>query len=201
MIAHIKGIISFKDTKEVIVDVNGIGYSVEVPPQTVNELPSEGESITFYTYYYQNRENEIKLYGFTSRDALKIFKMALTVKGVGPTLAQNIVTRLSPSQFQKAVHSEDAITLTRVPRLNKELAQLIIIKLKKNIATVKLEAEGKTDNMLSTDRSVIDILVGWGASELEAEQAVGKARELLGDTAARENLVKQAFRYIGNQTE
>ena len=99
MIAHVKGIISFKDTKEVIVDVNGIGYSVEVAPRTADELPAEGEPITFYTYYYQSRENEIKLYGFTSRDALKIFKMALTVKGVGPTLAQNIVTRLSRHSF------------------------------------------------------------------------------------------------------
>ena len=88
----------------------------------------------------------------------------------------------------------------RVPRLNKELAQLIIIKLKKNIAKVKLEGEVEGDSPVSTDQSVIDILVGLGASELEAEQAVEKARQLLGDTAERENLVKQAFRYIGNQT-
>ena len=60
-----------------------------------------------------------------------MFKMALTVKSVGPSLGQNIFTILSPSQFQQAVLKEDTATLMRVPRLGKELAQLIIIKLKK----------------------------------------------------------------------
>ena len=198
MIAHLKGTLAHKDTKGVVVDVNGIGYLVEVAERTINGLPAIGESITFYTYYSQNRDNEIKLYGFTSHDALKMFEMALTVKGVGPSRAQNIVTRLSPSQFQQAVLKENMATLMRVPRLGKELAQLIIIKLKKNIAKVKLEEKVELVGDGSTHHAVINVLVNLGASELEAEQAVEQAQQTLGDDAERDDLVKEALRYIRN---
>lgn len=198
MIAYIAGKVASKDTKQVVVDVNGIGYAVDVPPRAVGDLPPVGETVTFYTHYYQNRENEITLYGFTSKDALKVFEMALTVKGVGPSLAQNIVAKLSPSQFQRAVHRGDETTLMRVPRVSKEIAQLIIIKLKKNIAKVKLEDETDLSQTGAPNTEAIKILVNLGASELEAEQAVEKAQKILGDSAQRDNLVRQALRYIRN---
>ena len=83
MIAYIKGAIVHKDTKQVIIDVNGIGYAVEVTPRVITGLPPIGEIVTLYTHYYQNRDNKVTLYGFTSMDALKIFELALTVSGVG----------------------------------------------------------------------------------------------------------------------
>ena len=141
MIAYIKGVIAYKEPKQVIVDVNGIGYAVDVAPRIVTDLPPIGDAVTFHTYYYQTRENKITLYGFISRDALKVFELALTVSGVGPALAQNIVTRLSPSQFQRAVQRGDATTLMRVPRVTKEIAQVIITKLRKNVTKMKLEGE------------------------------------------------------------
>ena len=115
MISYIKGVVVHKETKQVIVDVNGIGYAIDVPPRVITDLPTIGDTVTFYTYYHQNRENKITLYGFASRDALRVFELALTVTGVGPALAQNIVTRLSPVQFQRAVQRGDATTLMRVP--------------------------------------------------------------------------------------
>ncbi len=196
MIAHLKGTLVSIDTKEVVVDVNGVGYFVEVAERTLNELPAIGEPVMFYTYYSQNRENDIKIYGFTSRDALKIFKLAITVKGVGPTLAQNIVTRLSPSQFQQAVLKENIPILRRVPRLSDELAKLIIIKLKKIIAKVKLEEKVEIGGVGSTHQAVINVLVNLGASDLDAELALEKAQESLGDDADRDVLVKAALRYI-----
>ena len=198
MISYIKGIIVHKETKQVIVDVNGIGYAIEVPPRIVTDLPPIGDTVTFYTYYNQTRENKITLYGFTSRDALRVFELALTVTGVGPALAQNIVARLSPTQFQRAVQRGDATTLMRVPRLTKDIAQVIITKLKKNIMKMQLEGEAELGETGSLNVEVIKMLVNLGASELEAEQAVEKAQKVLGDSAQRENLVAQALRYIRN---
>ena len=198
MIAYVKGTVAHKDTKQVVVDVQGIGYAVDIPPKTGGDLPPVGEPVTFYTHYYQNRENDITLYGFTSRDALKVFEMALKVKGVGPTLAQNIVAKLSPSQFQRAVHQGDTTTLMRVPRLGKENAQLIIMKLKKQIGKVKFENEVELSRAGAVDTQVVKILVNLGASELDAERAVEKAQKVLGESAQRENLVKQALSYIRN---
>ncbi|MCY4403281.1 MAG: Holliday junction ATP-dependent DNA helicase RuvA [Candidatus Poribacteria bacterium] len=198
MIAHLNGTLAHIDSKEVVVDVNGVGYTVDVAERTLAELPSIGEPVTFYTHYSQNRENVIKIYGFTSRDALKIFELALTVKGVGPTLAQNIVTRLSPSQFVQAVLKENIPILRRVPRLSDDLAKLIIIKLKKNIAKIKLEEKFEVSGAASTHQAVINVLVNLGASDLEAEQALEKAQEALGDSAEREDLIREALRYIRN---
>lgn len=198
MIAYIKGAIVHKDTKQVIIDVNGIGYAVEVTPRVITGLPPIGETVTLYTHYYQSRENKVTLYGFTSMDALKIFELALTVSGVGPALAQNIVSRLTPSQFQHAVQRGDTTTLMRVPRLSKDIAQVVITKLKNKIGKIKLEGAVDTEKSVAPDIEAIQILVNLGASELEAEQAVEKAQKVLGDSAKRDNLVKQALRYIRN---
>ena len=199
MISYIKGVLVDKETTQVTVDVNGIGYAINVPSRTVTDLPPTGDTVTLYTYYNQNRENKITLYGFTSKDALKVFELVLTVSGVGPALAQNIVARLSPSQFQRAIHRGDATTLMRVPRLGKDIAQLIITKLKKNIMKLKLEGDVDLGKPTGTpDAEAIKILVNLGASELEAEQAIEKAQQVLGESAQRENLIAQALRYIRN---
>ena len=110
-------------------------------------------------------------------DALKIFELALTVSGVGPALAQNIVSRLSPSQFQRAVQGGDTTTLMRVPRLSKDLAQVVITKLKNKIGKIKLEGAVDTEKSVAPDIEALQILVNLGASELEAEQAVEKAQK------------------------
>ncbi len=198
MISYIKGVLAYKDTKQVTVDVNGVGYAVDVPPRILTDLPPIGDAVTFYIYYHQNRDNKVTLYGFTSRDALKVFELALTVSGVGPTLAQNIVARMSPAQFQRAIHRGDAAVLTRVPRLGTELAQVIISKLKKNITKMKFEGDVDLDQTVSLDTEVIEMLINLGAPELQAEKAVEKAQKILGPSAKRENLVQHALRYIQN---
>jgi Holliday junction DNA helicase RuvA len=198
MISYIKGVLAHKDTKQVTVDVNGVGYAVDVPPSTLTDLPPVGDTVTFYIYYHQSRDNKITLYGFTSRDALKVFELALTVTGVGPGLAQNIVARLSPAQFQRAIHHGDAAALTRVPRVTTDLAQAIISKLKKNIMKMQLEVDVDLENTVSLNTEVLEILINLGASELQAEKAVEKAQKILGPSAKRENLVQHALRYVQN---
>lgn len=199
MISYIKGVLADKGTAQVVIDVNGIGYAVDVPPRTLTDLPAVGDTVLLHIYYHQNRDNKITLYGFNSKDARTVFELALTVSGVGPALAQNIVTRLSPSQFQRAVHRGEATTLMRVPRLSKDIAQVIITKLKKNIMKLKLEGDADPGQPIgAADVEAIKILVNLGASELVAEQAVEKAQNVLGESAPRENLVAQALRYIKN---
>ncbi len=198
MISYIKGVFVHKDTKQVTVDVNGVGYAVDVSPRTLTDLPPIGDTVTLYIYYHQNRDNKITLYGFISRDALKVFELALTVSGVGPTLAQNIVARLSPAQFQRAIHSGDTAALTRIPRLGRELAQVMISKLKKNITKMAFEGEVDIENTVSLNTEVIELLINLGAPELQAEKAVEKAQKILGPSAKREDIVQHALRYVQN---
>jgi len=195
-ISFVKGVLASQEPKQAVVDVNGIGYAVDIPSRAAKELPTIGSEVLFYTHYHQNRENDVKLYGFTSRDDLKVFELALTVKGVGPALAQNIVSKLSPSDFQQAVLRGDSATLMRVPRLNKELAQLFIIKLKNTIGKVQFESkiEGTVPYRFSEEG--VHALMGLGASESDAEQALAEAQKVLEDGAKLEDLIRLALRYL-----
>lgn len=195
-ISFVRGVLSSQEEKQVVVNVNGIGYTVDIPPRAVKELPTIGSEVTFYTHYHQNRENEVKLYGFTSRDDLKVFELALTVKGVGPALAQNIVSKLAPSDFQRAVLSGDSATLIRVPRLNKELAQLFIIKLKNTIGRVQFEKKAGEAKPRRDSQEGVQALMGLGASEPDAEQALIEAQKVLGAGAKLADLMRLALRYL-----
>ena len=192
MISFVKGILAIKDSAQAIVDVNGVGYSVTLPESTKTQLPEVGSEITFYTHYHC-RENEVKLYGFASRDELKVFETALVVKGVGPSLALNIVSKISPSEFQRAIRDGDHATLMRVPRLNKELAQLMIMKLKNTVRKIHFDAEVDEAGSGEHTGAGVQVLVSLGASEAAAERAIAEAQKILGPTAKREELVRLAL--------
>ena len=192
MISFVRGVLAVRDSAQVIVDVNGIGYSIDIGESTKSQLPEVGSEIIFYTHYHC-RENEVKLYGFTSRDELKVFETALVVKGVGPSLALNIVSKLSPAEFQRAVRDGDHTTLMRVPRLNKELAQLMIMKLKNTIRKVRFDAKVDEAGSQEHTEASVKILVGLGASEAAAERAIAEAQKILGSTAKREELLRLAL--------
>ncbi len=192
MIAFVKGILAINGPKRVVVDVNGIGYSVDISENTKTQLPEIGSEITFYTHYHC-RENEVKLYGFTSQDELTVFETALVVKGVGPSLALNVVSKISPAEFQRAILDGNHATLMRVPRLNKELAQLMIMKLKNTVRKIHFDAKvDEAGNQEHTEAGV-KVLVGLGASEAAAELAIADAQKILGPTAKREELVRLAL--------
>jgi Holliday junction DNA helicase RuvA len=195
-ISFVKGTLVLQDAREVVVDIHGIGYALEIPPGAVNELPTIGSEVIFHTHYHQNRENEVKLYGFTSRDDLKVFELALTVKGVGPALAQNIVSKLSPSEFQRAVIGGDSATLMRVPRLNKELAQLFIIKLKNTIGKVQFDIKSEVTAPTQYSDEGVQALVGLGASQSDAERAMVEAQKAMGDDANLQELIRLALQYL-----
>ncbi len=195
MIAFVKGILEFNDDQRAGVDVNGIGYSIEIPSNAAAKLPETGSEVKFYTYHLC-RENEVKLYGFRSRDELKVFELALIVKGIGPSVAQHIVSKLSPVEFQRAVRDGDHATLMRVPRLNKEMAQLIIIKLKNAIGKIHFDKKIDGGGFQQRAEEGIKALVGLGVSDYTAEWAMAEAQKVLGKAAELEDLIRLALRYI-----
>lgn len=199
MITFVKGILESKNERQAIVDVNGIGYIIEILPRTGRELPTAGTEVTFYTYYSLrelNKTFETKLYGFVSMDELKVFETALVVKGIGPGLAQNIVDKLSPAQFVSAVRNADHTTLMRVPRLNKELAQLITMQLKNAIKKVELDAAVEAGTMGEPVEEAVRALMGLEVTQAQAESAVLEAQKVLGEQAKPPDIIRLALRYV-----
>ena len=113
MIAFIKGELEYIGTDTIIVETGGIGYEVRVPLTVMEELPEIGETVRIHTYLYV-REDAVCLYGFTSKDDLDVFKLLITVNGIGPKVALGILGTISPDTLRFAVLSDDVLSLIHI---------------------------------------------------------------------------------------
>lgn len=197
MIAFVKGTLEYKDPERAVIDVNGVGYEVIIPESTYARLPDVGTPDTkLYTYYYMWND-EVRLYGFISPDDRKVFEAAREVKGIGPSLALNIVSKLSPSQFRVAILEEDVKTFQNIPRITRNTAQVIILSLKKKINRISFSEQALTgEDVRQLINEAVEALVSLGAPKESAEEAVAKARKVLGETATREELIRLGLRYV-----
>jgi len=197
MIAFVRGVLEYKDSETAIIDVNGVGYEVLIPESTYARLPDVGTPDTkLYTYYY-SWNDEVRLYGFISPDDRKVFEASMGVKGVGPSYALNIVSKLSPSQFRAAILEENVNTFNNIPRISKDTAQLIIMSLKKKITKIDFSEQAISgDDLRQIIDEAVEALVNLGASRDAADEAVSKARKVLGETSTREDLIRLGLRYV-----
>ena len=195
MISFLSGILEHKEANQAIIDVGGVGYEVIIPSSTYEKLPPTGESVKLHTHYL-SRNDEIKLYGFISLDERTLFRTVLTVKGVGPGTAVNILSKLTPNQFRMAINQNNVDALRRVPRLGKETAQLIIVQLKKKIQSIDFVEQLGSEISQPVSMEVVQSLVRLGATQNAAEKAVRQAQKVLGENAQLEALIQLALRYV-----
>lgn len=197
MIAFVRGTLEYKGPDRAVIDANGVGYEVIIPESTYEKLPEIGTPNTkLYTYYYMWND-EVRLYGFISSDDRKVFEVAREVKGIGPSLALNIVSKLSPSQFRAAILEEDVKTFQNIPRISEKTAQVIILSLKKRIHKIDFSEQVLTgEDVSQMINEAIEALVSLGAPRDSAEEAISKARKVLGETANREDLIRLGLKYV-----
>lgn len=129
MIAFIKGIIVDIETDRVILESNNIGYNIFVPASVIKELPSLGKEIKFFTYMHV-REDNMTLFGFLEKEDLKIFKLLISVSGIGPKGGLNILSILSPDELRLAVCSNDYKAISKAPGVGPKTSQKLILELK-----------------------------------------------------------------------
>lgn len=180
MISFIKGELDSIYEDGIVIENGGIGYDIKVPLSVMNELPSIGEEVKIYTYLYV-REDILCLYGFLSRDDLQVFKLLITVNGIGPKGALGILSTISPDDLRFAVLADDAKAIAKAPGIGAKTASKLILELKD-----KLKLEDAFEQKLSktaTDSSTgasdvnakneaIQALVALGYSNTEALKAV-----------------------------
>ena len=129
MYAYIKGILAEITEDAIIVENQGIGYEIAVPGQVFDYLPSVGEEVKIYTYHYV-REDAILLYGFLTKEDVRIFKMLIGVSGIGPKGALAILSVLSTDDLRFAILGDDA----KAPGVGAKTAQRVIIELKDKLS-------------------------------------------------------------------
>ena len=198
MITYIKGELTELSENSIVVECYGVGYEIMVPASIISELPSIGENLKVYTFQYV-REDILDLYGFLTKDDLKIFKLLITVNGIGPKGALSILSVIRPDELRLAVLSDDVKAIQKAPGIGGKTAQKLIIELKDKLNIEDVINKGfDNSNIVSATGSVrdeaIEALVSLGYSSSEAIRAVRGITDAEGMDS--ETLLKAALKQL-----
>ena len=186
MIGRIKGILLEKAPPQVLVDVNGVGYEIDVPMSTLYNLPDAGSEVTLFTHFVV-REDAQLLYGFLTKEERALFRLLIRISGIGPKIALSILSGISTPLLSQAVTTQEAGLLTRIPGVGKKTAERIVLELKGKIDTV-ISSE-TADNSSNAKHDIVSALLSLGYSDREAQLAVkGLATDINVNDGIREAL-------------
>lgn len=163
MIGRLSGTLLAKHPPQILLDVQGVGYEIDVPMSSLYELPDIGKPVTLLTHMVV-REDAQLLYGFVTDAERNAFRELIRVSGVGPRIALAVLSGLSVEQIQQAVATQEVGLLTRVPGIGKKTAERLILELKGRLG----QAIGGDTVTVSTNADVMNALLALGYSEREA---------------------------------
>ena len=166
MIGRLQGKLAAKHPPQVMVDVAGVGYELDVPMSTFYNLPAAGEPVTLYTHLVV-REDAHTLYGFASLEERAAFRQLIRISGVGARTALSVLSGLSVADLTQSVAMQDTGRLTRIPGIGKKTAERLLLELKGKLAEASVS---RAQDEPASD--VLHALLALGYSEKEAQVAV-----------------------------
>ena len=169
MIGRLHGKLIEKTPPQVLVDVGGVGYEVDVPMSTFCNLPAEGSEITLLTHVIV-REDAQLLYGFATAAERQTFRALIRISGVGPRIALAVLSGMSTQDLADAVEQGNATLLTRVPGIGKKTADRLVLELKGKLAGNAFAPAGGAASAAQAD--ILSALMALGYSEREAQASV-----------------------------
>jgi Holliday junction DNA helicase RuvA len=196
MIAHIEGKIDSRTTDTVIVEAGGIGYEVHVPTHVGDLLPPDGERCKLFIHTNFREEDGTSLYGFTTLQDRDLFRMLLTVSGIGPKVGLSILSSVTAEELAEAIIHEDLKKLTHINGIGKKTAQRLVLELKDKVADMRIMIRVKKPMADTTSDDAVDALMALGYNRTAANDAVEKARETFTSQPKVEELIKVSLRYL-----
>lgn len=185
MIGSIKGTIALKTDKFLIIEAGGVGYKVNVSPDTLSKVPNTGGNTLLWIHTHV-REDALDLYGFLTRQEQEFFEMLINVSGIGPKGALSILGITSTETLRQAIGSGDTSYLTKVSGIGKKTAEKIVIELRDKVGNL----EGTS---LKNEMDALEALKSLGYSQNEAREALKSLPQDL-DTNSK---VRQALKILG----
>ena len=193
MIAYLKGKLTHKEPTHVIIEVNGIGYQVNISLNTFSEI-KDREDIRLSTYL-QIREDAHVLFGFSSESEKTMFQNLISVNGVGPSTALVVLSYLPPAELKSAILREDAATLQAVKGIGGKTAQRLILELKDKLKKDGIEEIASSSPSYNKMRQeALSALMTLGIAKLAAEKSIDTVLKKSGNNLTLEELVKQALK-------
>lgn len=197
MISYLKGILTKKSPTEIIVDVGGIGYAVNISVSTYEQLPEQDSEVIVLTHHHI-REDAQLLYGFATEHEREMFKMLIGVSGIGPKMAQTILSGIRPVDLARTISISAISTLTAIPGVGKKTAERLVLELRDKVA--KMEGLDKIIDLPNSGASIrseaLTALISLGFSRDKAEQSLrGVLNDVNGKSISVEELIKRALQY------
>ncbi len=189
MIARLVGVLAEKSPPHVLVDVNGVGYEVQVPMSTFYNLPELGGKVSLLTQFIV-REDAQLLFGFLTAGERESFRELIKISGVGPRIALALLSGLNTSELAQAVAAQDASRLVKVPGVGKKTAERLLLELKGKLAPA-LATPGFAA-VSDTQGDILQALIALGYSDKEAQAAL---KQLPPDVSVSDG-IKQALKAL-----
>ena len=190
MIGRLTGRLVAKNPPQVMVDVNGVGYEIDVPMSTFYNLPATGESVVVYTHLVV-REDAHLLFGFGTQEERAAFRQLIRISGIGARTALSVLSGLSVAELAQCVALQDAGRLTKVPGIGKKTAERLLLELKGKLAP-EVGAAGTAAAGGEAGIDVLHALLALGYSEREASATI---RQLPPGAAVADG-IKQALKLL-----
>ncbi|WP_372771049.1 Holliday junction branch migration protein RuvA [Pseudoalteromonas sp.] len=202
MIGRLRGILIEKQPPEILLEVSGVGYEVNMPMTCFYKLPKEGEEAVIYTHFVV-REDAQLLFGFNNKSERALFRELLKANGVGPKLGLAILSGMSAEQFVACVHNEDATSLVKLPGVGKKTAERLVLEMKDRLkdwgmdlftpytdgAILEIQEDPAVKGNAQDDAIAALMALGYKANQ--AEKAV---KAINGQGHTSEVLIKEALK-------
>jgi Holliday junction DNA helicase RuvA len=198
LIAYLEGKLVEKNPTHLILEVNGVGYSVSIPVSTYSNLGETGQTVKVLTCQ-QVREDELKLYGFSSKPEKELFELLISVNGVGPKVALSILSCVPVVEFQRSVLQEDLDALTTISGVGKKTAQRLVVELKEKLGKVDLgekrDVKEEETAYVPAKEEAVMALVSLGYTKMDAKKTLERVAKGIEEVLPVEELIKRALKY------
>jgi Holliday junction DNA helicase RuvA len=165
MIGRLTGLLAEKNPPQVLLDVNGVGYEVDVPMSSFYNLPGLGEKVTLLTHFIVREDAQV-LFGFLTHEERNTFRQLVKISGVGPRTALSILSGLSVSELAQAVSLQESARLIKVPGIGKKTAERLLLELKGKLGDALASPSASIQNDAQGD--ILQALLALGYSDREA---------------------------------
>ena len=191
MYDFLSGRIAVRKTDYAVLDVNGVGYRIEIPLSTFEKLPREGV-VKLFTFLRVS-DDDLRLYGFLTEREREIFlKLVDGVQALGPAKAISILSSVSPEALSRAIEEEDVAFLKSIKGIGEKIAHRLIIELKGKLPS----SAGKDGGDPSTSKDAVGALVALGYDRRQAEEAVRRALKDVKGEASVEEVIKRSLTHV-----
>lgn len=199
MINHLKGILQHKSPTEIVIDNQGVGYSISIPFSTYEKLGEVGTTVTVLTHLHV-REDALQLYGFATEADREVFRLLISVSGIGPKIAQGILSGIQPGELQALILQGNVSALTAIPGVGRKTAERLIVELRDKISKLDSPSTSATAPAGSAGirNEAMMALISLGYNRPAAEKAIRAAlQDLNKKDVTIQELLKQSLKSTG----